>query len=348
MTKHNIFNKILTIGPDIDDQGGMASVLQLYRRELPEFHYLRSNSRHGTIAGIFPLLALLLRIPIERAKGRKIMHVHTADGKSFIRKAIIIAWGRLWGFKAIYHCHGAETKQFFERCGFNRINKILGLCSGTIVLSQSWADWFNANIRISPIYVLPNIVTTTGQLPKQPYHGVVRLLFMGAIGDRKGLFDLLDIIGENAAQWRGRLHLTVGGDGEMDRYHKTIHALGIEDMVTYIGWATGAKKDQAFKAADVAILPSYNEGLPIFILEAMADGMPIISTFVGGIAEIVDDSNGFLTNPGDKSAITKAITAYLDNPTLIAQHGNGSLAKIAPYYPANVQAKLEQIYNSLL
>jgi glycosyltransferase involved in cell wall biosynthesis len=171
---------------------------------------------------------------------------------------------------------------------------------------------------------------------------------MGAIGDRKGIFDLLDVIGQNADRWRGHLHLTVGGDGDMNRYHKAISNLGIADMVTYIGWATGKKKELAFKSSDVAILPSYNEGLPIFILEAMANKMPIISTTVGGIAEIVNHTNGYLIEPGDKDAMTNAIDAYINDHKLIDQQGLSSLEKVSPYLPDNVQAKLIEIYSSLL
>ena len=348
MTDKEIFDQVLTIGPDIDDQGGMASVLQLYRRELPAFHYLRSNSRHGTIAGLFPLAVLMCRLPFARLQGRRILHVHTADGKSFIRKSWIMAWGRLWGYKTIYHCHGAETKQYFARRGNHKIKRILDKCAATIVLSQSWKDYFTRTIGIDHIHVLNNIVTPTGSAPKKALGNTIQFLFMGAIGDRKGIFDLLGTIAENANRWRGLIHLTVGGDGEMDRYNKAISQYGIADMVTYIGWATGDKKDRAFKNSDIAILPSYNEGLPIFILEAMANGMPVISTPVGGIAEVVDNTNGFLVEPGDKQAIAHAIDAYVADPELIIRHGSGSSAKIAPFFPASVQAGLVAIYKSIL
>lgn len=348
MTDKEIFDRVLTIGPDIKDQGGMASVLQLYRRELPAFHYLQSNSRHGTLVGAVNLAVLMCRLPFARLKGRKILHVHTADGKSFIRKSWIMSWGRLWGYKTIYHCHGAETKQYFERRGNSKIKRILDKCAATIVLSRSWQQYFADTIGISHIYILNNIVTSTGNAPKEPRQDHLRLLFMGAIGDRKGIFDLLDTISSNADRWRGRLHLTVGGDGDMARFHQMIAKYGIGDMITYIGWATGDKKDYAFKGSDVAILPSYNEGLPIFILEAMANGMPVISSPVGGITEIVDDSNGYIINPGDQTAMAEAIDAYIDNPALIDIHGKGSLAKIAPYFPKAVQSRLVEIYSSIL
>ena len=347
MTDKEIFDKVLTIGPDIKGYGGIASVLQIYRRELPSFHYLRSNSRFGTVAGAFSLMALMCRLPFARLKGRRILHVHTAAGKSFIRKSWIMSWGRFWGYKTIYHCHGAESKKYFERRGINNIRSILDRCSANIVLSQTWADYFTDIVGAEHVHVVHNIALPTGTAPKKPYSGVLRLLFMGAIGNRKGIFDLLDTIGANAAQWRGRIHLTVGGDGEMERFHDTVAGYGISDMVTYIGWATGEKKDLAFKSADIAILPSYNEGLPVFILEAMADGLPVISTCVGGIPDAVDDSNGILTEPGDKKAITDAINHYLTAPEDIEKHGRNSLSKINPYLPASVVSTLGNIYRTL-
>lgn len=348
MTDKEIFDKVLTIGPDINDQGGMASVLQLYQRELPAFHYLRSNSRYGTIAGVFPLIALMCRLPFARLKGREILHVHTADGKSFIRKSWIMSWGRLWGFKTIYHCHAGGTKDYFNRRGMHNIRRILRKCDANIVLSQSWKEYFADTVGLDHIHVLNNIVEPADLSVKHRPGSPIRLLFMGTVTDNKGIFDLIDVIGTNAADWRGHIHLTICGAGDTARLNRMIAKYSIDDMVSYAGWIAGDAKRQVFADADIAILPSYYEGLPIFLLEALANAMPVISTNVGGIPEIIGTDNGILTAPGDLTAITNAIAHYISRPADIATHGQYSLSRIKPYLPASVVRDLAAIYRSIL
>lgn len=348
MTDKEIFDRVLTIGPDINDQGGMASVLQLYRRELPAFHYLCSNSRYGTIAGLFSLATLMCRLPFARLKGRRILHVHTADGKSFVRKSWIMSWGRLWGYKTIYHCHAGGTKDYFNRRGMGKIRRILKKCDASIVLSQSWKEYFSTEVGLDHLHVLNNIVEPADLSGKQYGAMPIRLLFMGTVTDNKGIFDLIDTIGANAGAWRGHIHLTVGGAGDTARLHRMVAQYGIGDMVSYAGWLTGDAKRKAFAAADIAILPSYYEGLPIFLLEAMANAMPVIATEVGGIPEIVSKDNGFLTAPGNKAGLAEAISHYIENPDVIKIHGSNSLSKVGPYLPENVVKDLCNIYRSIM
>ena len=95
------------------------------------------------------------------------------------------------------------------------------------------------------------------------------------------------------------------------------------------------------------ILPSFNEGLPISILEAMSYGHPVISTPVGGIPEVVD-GNGILVTPGNADEIWAAMSRYIDNPSAIGQEGNISLINVRPYLPDSVMEQLRQIYLDIL
>ena len=98
-------------------------------------------------------------MPIERFfKGAKIAHIHVATGKSFIRKTIIIYWAWILGYKVIYHCHGAETKTYFESIGLNRAKRILSKCVRIVVLSKSWQDYFIKTFDRTDVDVINNIV----------------------------------------------------------------------------------------------------------------------------------------------------------------------------------------------
>lgn len=97
------------------------------------------------------------------------------------------------------------------------------------------------------------------------------------------------------------------------------------------------------------ILPSYNEGLPIAILEAMSYKHPIISTPVGGIPEIIEThENGILVRPGNKKEIAEAIKYYIEHPEDIRIHGEKAYQTVQNYFPQKVFTDLTHIYQSLL
>ena len=97
------------------------------------------------------------------------------------------------------------------------------------------------------------------------------------------------------------------------------------------------------------ILPSYNEGLPIAILEAMSYKHPVISTPVGGIPEVIENGeNGLLVKPGDTAAIADAVRFYIINKEKIAEHGAHAYEIVKDFFPEKVFSDLDGIYQALL
>lgn len=100
--------------------------------------------------------------------------------------------------------------------------------------------------------------------------------------------------------------------------------------------------------ADVYVLPSYKEGLPISILEAMSYSLPVISTRVGGIPEIImNGKNGLLINPGDKEALYESIIKLKNSEELRIRMGEISKPIVQEHLPIYVESQLKQLYNSL-
>ena len=125
--------------------------------------------------------------------------------------------------------------------------------------------------------------------------------------------------------------------------------LGIYNLVDILGWVEGAEKERLLADATVYVLPSYVEGLPMGILEAMAAGLPVIATDVGGIPDAVENGiEGILVQPGDVSAITDAIRMLLSQPGLRARMGKAGRQKVLDsFIPERVLPRLEQIYRDL-
>lgn len=344
-----IFSKVLTIGPSRKALAGIASVLNIYSDTLPDFRHLPTNSTHGFIPGVFTLAKTFMLMPIERIRGRRILHVHAASGKSFIRKRFIMQWGRLLGYKIVYHCHGGNSREYFNTIGNERVGKLLNRCAAIIALSKSWQDYFTSTFNHSNVYIVPNPLIPTPKVLSRKESSPLKLLFLGNIVEAKGIFDLLQVIADNRQRWHGRIKLTIGGNGENERLMDFINSNKIDGMVDFAGWVNGDQKEALFTENHILILPSYIECLPMTIIEAMGHGLAVISTSVGGIPEMVlPGENGILFKPGDRKAMSAAIDCYLLNNELISRHGNGGLRLAPRFFPEEIKRTLFEIYSSIL
>ena len=281
----------------------------------------------------------------------KIVHIHGAANASFERCKLFINLAKKCGKKVILHEHAADFVEYFDGADDKQaITDMLQKCDVLIVLSQSWKEYFaSIGMDDSKIHVLNNIVSPPELLPeKHVADGKLHLMYMGEISKRKGGFDLLQAIADNKDYFKNKLVLRMGGN-EVDGDIKTfIKEHGLESFVSYEGWIAGQKKIDCLNWEDVYILPSYNEGLPIAILEAMAYSHPVISTPVGGIPEVIETGkNGMLVQPGDTKAIADAIKYYIENPDVIKVHGGSAYQVVQNFFPERVFYDLKKIYEKV-
>ena len=345
----SIFDSVLFVGPYRAGKGGIVAVLGSYSRFAKPFHFASTCSHWGHFFSMFVLAGLLLRMPFIRAfSKRRILHVHFASYGSFLRKSMVIRWGKTLGFKIVGHCHGAEFKMFAEKKGKDKIIGVLGKCDVVVALSESWKSFFIDELNCNNVEVSWNPIEPV-ENPENNVGDRLELLFLGRIGERKGVFDVISTIAQNKQSLEGKIHFAIGGDGDVERLTKAISDNGLNDIVEYVGWISGEDKQRLLRKANVVMLPSYNEGLPIVLLEAMAYGKGIIATAVGGIPEIVSDGeNGIIVEAGNHADILRAITTYVNDPTLAARHGEKSLKLIEKSYPYNVKCQLEGIYSNII
>ena len=193
------------------------------------------------------------------------------------------------------------------------------------------------------IEVVNNIIAPPTFLQTKRNDEKLHLLFLGLITEQKGIFDLLEVLSEHKDEFEGKIVLHIGGNGKVDKLKEFIHTKGLQNIVIYEGWVSGEKKIQMFNISDVFILPSYTEGLPVSILEAMSYGLPILSTPVGGIPEVVNESNGILFEPGNKNEIYDSILKLINSDINSATIKEQSLK----YLPENIKSQLDAIYQQL-
>lgn len=351
MIKKEISSKILTIAPHYTKTlGGISQVVAVYSGIFEEFNFIASTQDGSfiarviqTIRGLVSCFRFMLNSNIQ------IIHIHGATKGSFWRKSIFIYLSKLFNKKVIYHIHGANYKTYFYKYP-NAITKTIQKCDLVICLSESWKTFFEDVARPKQCIVVNNIIP----LPKlssinRTAHKECNFLFLGRLGKRKGVYDLLEVLRDNKQHYQGKVILYLGGDGEVEQVQKYISEHELESMVKYVGWVTGEKKIELLNNADVYILPSYSEGLPISILEAMSYKLPIISTNVGGIPEVVfNDQNGYLITPGDHLALKTSIDKMVESNNIRISMGEESFTLSKKHFPIEIEKGLNSIYERLL
>lgn len=342
----NQAHKVLTIGPDKEGKGGMASVLKAYSDIYDPFYFEKSTKEGNILIKLLLLIKIFIVIPYYVfCKNIEIIHIHSASGNSFIRKRMIINYCTLFPVKIVFHLHGGQFHLFTERYGKEKIRKILDKCEIVIVLSHQWKDFIIKTFGHKNIQVINNIISVPNKYPIKKTDNKFRVLFLGKIGEGKGIFDLLQVIRSDKEYFKDKLLLKVGGNGEVEKLKKEIQENQLEGIVEYAGWVSGNKKIELLNECDLYALPSYNEGLPISVLEAMSYGKAILSTRIGGIPVIVrDKKNGFLIEPGDLKAIKEALYDCINHKELIIKYGKQSETIIKDFLPDSVCQQLNKLY----
>jgi glycosyltransferase involved in cell wall biosynthesis len=268
-----------------------------------------------------------------------IIHIHFAERGSTLRKSLLIAIGLLFRKSIVLHAHGATYQEFYEKLPKflqKTIAFLFGQCSKTIVLSHSWRDYYTSKLHLKPdrVTVLYNPVCVPPAIPNRSGRDRLKFVFLGRIGKRggpmdlakslisfpkqdKGAFDLIEAFAQLPAADLQRTELILAGNGDLESAQRLIAKLNLTHQVSMLEWLDPTQRDELLATADAFILPSYNEGLPMSMLEAMAWGLPAIVTPVGGIPEVVrHNRNGLLVEPGNLPQLIQAMQQLIGDEAL--------------------------------
>ena len=281
-----------------------------------------------------------------------LVHVHTSFGGSFYRKALIIEIASLAKIPVVNHVHGADFDEFYRKKSQKKkktIEKIYNKCIRTIALSEEWKKNLAEIVPEQTIRVVENYGILQEDLIKEkltkPNNKLI--LFLGFICERKGCFDIPAIV-DQVCRKIPDARFILGGSGEIEKVKQKLSAK-YKDNVEFPGWIRNEQKKQYLREADLFLLPSYNEGMPMAILDAMGCGLPIVSTDVGGIPKIVRQGiNGYLYKPGDSKSMACAIIEYLTDDEKRLKAGRESVDVIRESYSLQQNIdKLERVYTEV-
>jgi glycosyltransferase involved in cell wall biosynthesis len=182
--------------------------------------------------------------------------------------------------------------------------------------------------------------------------GRIRLLFVGWYGRRKGCFDLVEALERVRSRGVDATLTFVGTEevrGEESGLRALVDRLGLAEAVEFPGSMGREDLSGAYAAADVICLPSYQELLPMSLLEGMAFGLPALATRVGGIPDLVDDgASGLLVEPGDVEAIADAVELWAGDPARLAEMGEAARDKATSLAdPGRLVTEWRALYASL-
>lgn len=343
-------DRILTLGPAfMTPKGGVAQVLYTYSFDVFE------HMKHIQISGgttklgkirivVFACILVFFRLLLDR--NIKIVHIHTASNNDFRRSSIFIRITVFFRKKLVVHIHGGGFKEYYSS-NENYVRKMLDKADVIVALSEYWKKYFEDELRYSNVKVVHNIISSPNTNKKNSSK-CMRLLYLGHIYEKKGIFDLVSLISQYREEYRGRLILDIGGGlFDVEKLKKILEDEDLNDLIVFHGWVGGQHKVDLLNSADAYILPSYAEGVPISILEAMSYSLPIISTNVGGIPGIIDNTNGILIEPGNLVEMKLAIDSLLCSEQKRINMGKCSYRSSLYYQPQNVTRELVDVYKSL-
>lgn len=325
---------VLMIGPGRGLKGGISSVVESYYEigldKMIKLDYLETFIDGNKSTKVKFALNSLKKFKIL-AKDKEVIHIHMSSRGSFYRKSLFVLKASKMDKKIILHIHGSEFEKFYkEECNElikNYVKFIFKKCSKVIALSEEWKEILSQIVNKEKIEVLDNSIIVKKDRNKKDY-SAKKILFLGRLGKRKGVYDILKIAPDIINKYPD-VEFIIAGDGEVDKVKKICIDKNIDKNIKIIGWTSGDDKIKLLNEATVYLLPSYNEGMPISILEAMAYKLPIISTNIGGIPQLISNSSeGFIFEAGDLEQLKKVLDKILSDKGLREKLGNSSFDKV--------------------
>jgi glycosyltransferase involved in cell wall biosynthesis len=279
----------------------------------------------------FVFFYCLLRVASAKLRGEvDVLHINVAWAGSVYRKAVLALFARALGIPYVVHIHGSRFHETWPspRAAMRRVvDEMLKHSAGIVVLGRYWSDHVVKNLPFvaNKVHVLPNatrsVATRARNHPRERRR--VQITFLGALGARKGSLLLIEALSRltHPPHWEA----TIAGNGDVAGHVVFAGKCGVAKHINFPGWLDRDGVDKLLGRTDIFVLPSFAENLPMAIIEAFAHGVPVISTPVGSIPDVVEPGvTGLLTPAGDVDALTKALRQLLDAPDLRVSMGQAA------------------------
>ena len=339
-------------------EGMLASPLtQRYDMPVFDVRVPENARRHRSLRWLLSVRFLLGFRRILHRRPIDLVHLHSSAHLGFWERAVMAKIARWAGKPYVLHIHGGDFDTFLNGLSpwqHRRAMQVFAAADGVIVLSESWKKLFESSVDPDRLFVVPNAISirrTTGRVARQ--QELVRILFVGMFSARKGLNELCKALTTLLDEGVRNFHVDLlGGEeyfGETLHFHRLFKRAGLSDWVTFQGLKLGAERDTFYDQADISVLPSRSESFGISNLEAMASGLPVISTRTGAIPEYLEhDKQGLLIEPGDVEALTQALRRLIADPALRRTMGAAAKERAQLYDWKVLWTQVDAVYRRAL
>lgn len=342
---------VLMIGPDRSVHGGVSGVVNNYYAagldKLINLYYIGTmvdgSKWKKLVCAVKAYFRFLIKLPKY-----DIVHVNMASDASYYRKSVFIRTAGICRKKIVIHHHGGSFMEFYEKelsdAGRRRVKKVLSMGDAFLVLGTAWKEFFGAVIGPDKITVFPNAIRLPVLEKKQ--YGVHKILFLGRMCKEKGIGELLAVMPKIKEKYPD-VHLYLGGIWEDQGLQA--EAARLKDCVTDLGWISGTEKENYLEECDIFVMPSYFEGQPVSILEAMANACGIAASKIGGIPDMITEGEtGIFVMPQDTKTLEESLCRLLADPELCRMLGENARRKIGNDFSIEDNIKqLLAIYESI-
>lgn len=295
-----------------------------------------SDSGNISIKKIFFFLDTLIRVfsLIVKLKPDLGYLALSTTGPAFFKDFLFVFLLKLFKVKPIYHLHNKGVSLHHNNFLYRICYKYIFKNSDVIILSKLLYSDINSFVHSSNIHICANgipflnknlIVNKCSKLDKVSNSDEpILILFLSNLFVSKGVYILLEscrLLKQKNIRYKC---IFVGGEGDINSntFNKKINKLQLNDEVSYLGPKYGDDKINLYSETDIFVLPSFSDCFPLVLLEAMKHSLPIISTFEGGIPDILENGiTGFLVPKMDPYSLADKLEKLIKNRDLRLQMG---------------------------
>lgn len=250
----------------------------------------------------------------------------TATGAAFYRDVALVAMLRLLGVKRLYHLHNKGFSAFGKNKFNDRLYRFVFRNSKVMLLSKYLYPDVSAYVKSEDVYICPNgiedlVCSEKFIVNSEDKNGqsTVEILFLSNLIASKGVYVLLEackLLDNKGVDFNCNF---IGGEGDISgsQLNEKIHLMGLDSKLKYLGKKYGKEKELIFSTADIFAFPTYFETFGIVIIEAMQKLLPVVSTFEGGIPDVVENGvTGYLVPQQNVQALADKLELLIKNPAL--------------------------------
>lgn len=307
--------KVLVLATSRKTRGGITAVLKLYEQSpmWQQYHcrWIGTHRDGNNLRKLWYLTTAFIQF-VFLLPFYDIVHIHFSLSTSAKRKYPFFKLAKALHKKTVIHLHcGSQIDEIWSPI----YQTMFTQCNCGVVLSESLKTLIENHI--GPSDKIKVIYNPCPMVPKEPaFEKKNQILFSGTLSEGKGYKDLIKAFASIAPKhpdWK----LVLAGNGETEQAQRLAQELAIEHQVELTGWVDGDEKHKVFSEAKALCLPSYAEGFPMAVLDALAYGLPVITTPVGGIPDVaIDMENMLLFDPGDIEMLSGRLNLIISDEDL--------------------------------